>query len=340
MNPKKPPARRRATATSTSTELATIPPTGAGVPDIPLGAADVLKAFLAGRNPRTLQAYDKDLRDFAAYLRLQTAKSGLARLLSLPHGHANATALGYKADMVSRNLKSATIARRLASLRSAVKMARTLGVVAWTLDVENPKVEPYRDTAGPGSDGWQAMLACARREAASGKAKPVRDLAIIRLLHDLGLRRGELVALDLADVELAAGAASVAVVGKGRTEATRLTLPDPTRDALANWVERRGEDPGPLFVRLDRAASGPDRLTDTAVFLVVRALGRKADLSRDTRPHGLRHEAITRALDRTHGDIRTVQRFSRHADPKTLLRYDDCRRDLAGDVANLVAAEE
>jgi integrase len=40
-------------------------------------------------------------------------------------------------------------------------------------------------------------------------------------------------------------------------------------------------------------------------------------LTRDTRPHGLRHEAITRALDRTHGDIRTVQRFSRHADPKT-----------------------
>jgi integrase/recombinase XerC len=53
----------------------------------------------------------------------------------------------------------------------------------------------------------------------------------------------------------------------------------------------------------------------------------------------LRHEAITRALDRTHGDIRTVQRFSRHADPKTLLRYDDRRRDLAGDVARLVAED-
>jgi integrase/recombinase XerC len=183
------------------------------------------------------------------------------------------------------------------------------------------------------------MLACAQRAAESGRPKPVRDLAIIRLLHDLGLRRGELVALDLADVELVPGAASVAIVGKGQTEATHLTLPDPTRHALANWVERHGEEPGPLFVRLDRAASGPDRLTDTAVFLVVRALGRKAGLSRPTRPHGLRHEAITRALDRTHGDIRTVQRFSRHADPKTLLRYDDCRRDLAGDVARLVAED-
>jgi integrase/recombinase XerC len=153
------------------------------------------------------------------------------------------------------------------------------------------------------------------------------------------LRRGELVALDLAEVELAPGAASVAIVGKGQTEATPLTLPDPTRHALANWVERRGPEPGPLFVRLDRAAEPPDRLTDTAVFLVVRDLGRKAGLSRATRPHGLRHEAITRALDRTNGDIRTVQRFSRHADPRTVMRYDDCRLDRAGDVAKLVAEE-
>jgi hypothetical protein len=39
------------------------------------------------------------------------------------------------------------------------------------------------------------------------------------------------------------------------------------------------------------------------------------------------------------GDVRTVQRFSRYADPRTLLLYDDCRRDLAGDVAKLVAED-
>jgi site-specific recombinase XerC len=46
------------------------------------------------------------------------------------------------------------------------------------------------------------------------------------------------VSLDLADVELAEG--TVDVVGKGRTDAIRLTLPDPTRDALADWIEARG----------------------------------------------------------------------------------------------------
>jgi integrase/recombinase XerC len=319
-------------------QLATLVPPAA-VPA--LGPVDVLAAFLSGRNPRTLLAYDRDLKDFARFLGAPDSRAAVDGLLNLSHGHANAAALGYKASLVDRGLKSATIARRLAALRSVVKMARTVGVVVWALDVESPKAEPYRDTAGPGDAGWRAMLARAKADAEAGPPKAVRDLAVIRLLHDLALRRGELVALDLADADLDGG--SVAVVGKGRTEAVRLTLPDPTRHALADWTAVRGSDSGPLFVRLDRAAGkagGSGRLTDTAVFLIVRDLGRKVGLARPTRPHGLRHEAITRALDATNGDVRTVQRFSRHADARTLLLYDDRRRDLAGDVAKLVAGDD
>ncbi|MCE9635880.1 MAG: hypothetical protein K8T90_09260 [Planctomycetes bacterium] len=52
-------------------------------------------------------------------------------------------------------------------------------------------------------------------------------------------------------------------------------------------------------------------------------------------PHGLRHTAITTALDATSGDVRRVQRFSRHRDARVLQRYDDARDD--GAVAALVA---
>jgi len=51
----------------------------------------------------------------------------------------------------------------------------------------------------------------------------------------------------------------------------------------------------------------------------------------------LRHAAITEALDITRGDVRAVQKFSRHRDLRTLTVYDDNRRDLAGEVAKLVA---
>jgi integrase len=55
-------------------------------------------------------------------------------------------------------------------------------------------------------------------------------------------------------------------------------------------------------------------------------------------PHGLRHAAITEALDLTGGNVRAVQRFSRHRDVRVLERYDDNRKDLGGEVAKQVAA--
>jgi integrase/recombinase XerC len=50
------------------------------------------------------------------------------------------------------------------------------------------------------------------------------------------------------------------------------------------------------------------------------------------RPHGLRHTAITAVLD-AGASTRDAQRFSRHEDPRTLLRYDDNRADLRGRLA-------
>ena len=61
------------------------------------------------------------------------------------------------------------------------------------------------------------------------------------------------------------------------------------------------------------------------------------DLGLKVWPHGLRHAAITEALDLTGGDVRKVQRFSRHRDLQTLTIYDDARIDMGGEVAKLVA---
>ena len=60
-------------------------------------------------------------------------------------------------------------------------------------------------------------------------------------------------------------------------------------------------------------------------------------MQKPVRPHGLRHAAITGALEATGGDVRAVQRFSRHASVETLLVYDDARQDLGGKVAATVA---
>ena len=69
---------------------------------------------------------------------------------------------------------------------------------------------------------------------------------------------------------------------------------------------------------------------------VLKDLGKKAGIK--TRPHGLRHSAITEALEATGGNIRAVARFSRHKNIQTLMIYDDNRQDLGGEIAKLIAS--
>ncbi len=96
----------------------------------------------------------------------------------------------------------------------------------------------------------------------------------------------------------------------------------------------RGTEAGPLFTNLDNAHRR-GRLSATSVYRMVRREGERVGAR--IRPHGLRHRAITTGLDVTGGDVRRVQRFSRHRDPATVMIYDDARRDLGGEVARLVA---
>jgi integrase/recombinase XerC len=304
----------------------------AGALDARPAAERLVEAFLAGRSQETLRAYRRDVEDVARFAGEASAAQAAARLLAGGPGAANGLALAYRADLLGRGLSPATVNRRIAALRSLVKLARTLGLVTWTLEVPGLKAEAYRDTAGPGKAGVKKLLG---QLAGRTDAKALRDRAIVHLAYDLGLRRKEIVGLDLEDLDLAGQPATAAVLGKGRSEKARLSLPAPTREAITTWLQARGDLPGALFVRLDRAGKGKGRLTGAAVYEMVRSLGEKAGIR--ARPHGLRHSAITEALDLMGGDVRAVQRFSRHKKLETLLRYDDNRRDLAGDVARRLA---
>ncbi|NQU22368.1 MAG: tyrosine-type recombinase/integrase [Candidatus Nealsonbacteria bacterium] len=297
------------------------------IPDTKL--RDLVATFLAGRKATTLATYRQSLDDFARFMNAARTEDAAGILLGRAHGDANHLALLYRADLVQRDLAASTVNGRLAALRSLVKLGRTLGLVSWTLEVSNVKARSYRDTRGPGREGVRAVL---HQAGSRGDAKGIRDVALVRLLHDLGLRRAEVVGLDVADVDL--DARLVWIVGKGQNDREGRTLPEPTAAAVKGWLDARGIEPGPLFVNFDRAGKG-GRLSGRSVHRIVKRLGRQAGVR--ARPHGLRHAAITEALDRTGGDVRAVQKFSRHADMRTLQLYDDARQDLAGKVARLVA---
>ena len=320
------------------TELVPLPPARApalaGTPAVAI--TNLYAALLAdARSQRTHRARVQDVADLARFLGTADPEAAAAAVVAAGPGPGNALALGYRAHMQGRGLAAATIKRRLCTVRRLVELARRFGLLAWTLDVEGPRVIDFRDTTGPGRDGWLRLLAAAESDRPKGR----RDRALLRLLHDLALRRAEVLALDLADVDL--DGRRLAVLGKGRTALEWLTINDPTAEALREWLDARGPHPGPLFVNFDRSAKpgAGGRLTGDGLAAVLRDLSRRAGLARPARPHGLRHQGISRALDLTNGNVRVVQRFARHADPKTTQRYDDNRDDLAGVVTKLLGTD-
>lgn len=289
----------------------------------------LLALFLSGRSPKTLAAYRCDLKRFRAFIGASTIEDAARQLLGSGQGEGHTLVLRYRSALIESGLSPATINRRLAALRSLVKLTRITGWVPWLLDIPGVEQSPYRDTRGPGKEGFRSLLAAITGD----DAKAHRDRAIVRLLFDLALRREEVVRLDLEDLDLRGGRA--AVLGKKRTQKEWLSLPEPTRLALSAWIAVRGENHGSLFVSLDRGSSGK-RLTGRSVHRIVRGLGKQAGLGA-VRPHGLRHAAITEALEVTKGNVCAVQRFSRHRDLRTLTLYDDNRQDLAGEIARQVA---
>ena len=301
---------------------------------------DLFGALLAdARTEWTRRARVQDLSDLAKFLHLESADQACAAAIAGGAPRANAICAAYSAYMQDRGLGASTINRRLSSIRRLVKLARRYELVSWTLEVDALRVEGYRDTTGPGLDGWHRMLETATR-LASRTARGKRDLALIRVLHDLGLRRSEARGLRLADLELDAG--RLHVLGKGRTQRIPRTLNKPTLLALSRWVDVRGTEPGPLFTRMDKARPKGQELhslNGESVRRIVNGLGRRAGLSRVVRPHGLRHQAITRILELTGGNLTAAQAFGRHADPKTTQKYNDNRTDVAGEMTRILGED-
>lgn len=291
-------------------------------------AAAVLRLWLNGRSPTTQRAYKGDVAAWSLWLGMHP-HAAVADLLDATGGQAHAVAQAYRASMVEDDLSPATINRRLASLRSLVTQARRLGLVTWALEVESVRSQSYRDTRGPGGDGYRRLVAVLEAEGDTPRVR--RDRALLAMMYAMGLRRGEVVGLDVDHIEVDRGRAWI--LGKGRTEREAVTIPPNTAARIAAWIEARGSAPGPLFVSLDRRAGG-GRLRKNSVTRLVRRLGKRAGVK--VTPHGLRHLAITTALDRSQGDTRRVRHFSRHKSTQTVELYDDQRQDVAGEIARLV----
>ena len=319
-------------------------------PDSPYPVAQqLLERFAFGKGDLTLSTYQGDLRAFAKFMFLDeqiispSVEAAISSLITFGPSSAYGVLLDYQSFLQSQVLQNVTINRKIAPLRSLLRLARQTGLIAWDAAPRSLKVEAYRDTRGPQPEEYRQLLAEAEIRT---DPKGFRDLAIIRLLRDLALRRSSIVWLDLgdfspnqADMGLAPTEPTLWVREKGKREKVLKKIPDLTARAINAWIAARGDEPGPLFTNLHRNEQRHGRISHRSINRLIESVGKAIGMK--LTPHMLRHSGITQAVALAGPagySLPDVMQYSGHKNLRTLQVYVDNHRNVQGKIAALVEA--
>jgi integrase/recombinase XerC len=251
----------------------------------------------------TVKSYREDLTQALVFFSERLGgKAGLGQL----------TTRVFRAYLVwlhEQGYAKATVARRVAAVRSWCRFLCRRGALA---------SNPADSLRGPRQDrklpNMLAEDAISKLLEAPPAALPMglRDRAILETLYSAGLRVSELTGLNLEDVDLDSGLATVR--GKGKRE--RLALLGPRcLEALKDWLAARQSAQAakgkPAKVNAVFLNKNGTRLTSRSVGRLLDKYLAQAGLDARASPHSLRHSFATHLLDRG-ADIRSVQELLGH----------------------------
>jgi site-specific recombinase XerD len=264
--------------------------------------------------PRTAEAYRSDLAAFTVW----AGELGITD----PHDVDRLLLRRYVAHLATSHYARRSIARKASTLRRYFRWATRTGLLP---------ADPASGLSAPRDDGRLPrvlrqdelnVLLDELPAALLDDPPPVRarDDAVLEVLYGSGLRVGELCSMDVGDLDLDRGRATV--WGKGGKQRT-VPLGEPAVAALRTWVHDHRQQlvtaatpAGALF-----ANHRGKRLTPRDV---RRLLDRRAPAP--THPHALRHTFATHLLDGG-ADLRAVQELLGHADLSTTQRYTHVSRE-------------
>ncbi|MBW4643212.1 MAG: site-specific integrase [Goleter apudmare HA4340-LM2] len=260
---------------------------------------------------------------------MRYALDAVARLLT--NGSCDAmtldwAALRYKHTAAVRavlieNYTPAYANKMLCALRRVLKEALRLELMdtqdfARAVDIPNVKVtKQLRGRSLTETEIVNLMTVCFNDPTPTG----YRDAALITILRGAGLRRTEVVNLDLSDFDENAGALKVRG-GKGGKDRT-VYIPDSGLTILADWLGIRGFAAGALLCHVNKAGRVVlRRLTSQAVLFILQKRGQQVGIVNFS-AHDFRRTFISQLLD-SGVDISTVQKLAGHASPELTARYD------------------
>lgn len=223
----------------------------------------------------------------------------------------------------TRGDSRSTTARRAASARSFTAHLRRSGQVAEDVGLRLSSPRAHRTLPGVlGADQARTVLEEAARpqadEQPADTALRLRNVLVVELLYASGIRVGELIGLDIDDVDRARRL--LRVFGKGRKERS-VPFGAPASAALDEWLTAgrpllATPTSGPALLLGVRGGRLDPREARRVVHAAVAATPGVPDIG----PHGLRHSAATHVLEGG-ADLRSVQELLGHASLATTQIY-------------------
>ena len=256
-----------------------------------------------GRSPRTIEAYGRDLADYASFLERN-------RLGSVARADRAALA-AYEADLSERGFAPTSVKRRL----SAIK-----GLYRYLVREEVIATSPADLIAVPKTPDLSiAQVSALMERTDDSTPASLRDHALLEVLYGCGLRASEACGLNLADLALDEG--YLRIRGKGGKErvapisgAALRTLLMYLDDARRILDGGRGKSGGAVFLNVRGG-----RITRQSLHKIVARAGLSIGVT-NLHPHTLRHSFATHLLEGG-ADLRAIQEMLGHSDISTTQIY-------------------
>ncbi len=280
-------------------------------------------------SPCTLREYRRDVTQFYEFLTPPGEKT--LPLEQVDHKIVRE----FVSSLYDRNLERSSIARKLAALRTFFKFCMREGLAKQNparlvngprLPKRLPRVlsaeemNAFLDNLASPPSGRAGRKTPTQKEREEEKLLLKRDRAILEILYGSGLRVGEVVGMDMINVDV--HGQLLRVLGKGRKERI-VPYGNKARQALENYWPVREEilarSPAPDREAVFLSGRGR-RLTTGSVRLLVKKYARLSNVNWDLHPHALRHAFATHLLA-DGADLRAIQELLGHVSLSTTQRY-------------------
>ena len=232
-------------------------------------------------SPHTVSAYRRDILQFQAFL---GEKQDLTQV-------AYPQIRGWIVEMVEQGLSNRSINRKISSLKAFYRFLMKVGDIRSSPLAKHRNLKMPKKLQVPFSE--EEILKALHQEICQGFTE-TRDRLIVELLYATGIRRAELIAIKLEDLDLSNGL--LKVTGKGNRQRFIPLLPIVSR-SIEEYLEERKQVECPLSKGFLFLTAKGVKIYDSLVYRTINNYFRRVSSKLKKSPHILRHSFATHLLN-------------------------------------------